>query len=188
MTGAERRARIIEATIDLVAKYGVYGATTARIAAAAGINEKTLYFHFPSKRELLIATLDTVFERASFTLLSRQEPNILERLRRAVELHWADESGFVHPLFEFVASSPQVDLRRELRIRHEAHVKLVVDLVEEGKSQGVIRPEVDSDQVAWEFYSIYWAEDIAYMLGFEEFESSPRASTMIDRILRDIST
>jgi AcrR family transcriptional regulator len=187
MTGAERKKRIIEATVEMVAENGVQGATTARIAAAAGISEKTLYAHFASRRDMLIAALDVVFDRSRANFIRRGGANVLEDLRRAGQAHWPSEHEFVYPLFEFFASPPQAGLREELKARHETSIKLLVDLVEEGKAQGVIRADVDSEQVAWEILSFYWAEDVAYMLGFDEFASSGRSRKMLDRLLREIS-
>jgi AcrR family transcriptional regulator len=190
MTGAQRKKRIIEATIEMVGRYGVQGATTARIAAASGISEKALYSHFPSKRDILVDTLDAVFERAMCILRDREithAENALEHLRAAAKLHWPSEGEFVYPLYEFFASSPQEDLRREIKSRHQAHVQVVADIVEEGKAQGVIRPEVDSEQVGWEYFGVYWAEDIAYMIGFEDFGPSGRSTIMMERLLREIA-
>jgi TetR/AcrR family transcriptional regulator, regulator of biofilm formation and stress response len=187
MTGAERRQRIIEATVEIVAEHGVQGATTARIAAAAGISEKTLYSHFASRHDMLIAALDAVFARSRVAWAHPVETDALEHLRRAVEDHWPSEQEFVYPLFEFFASPPQAGLRQELRARHETSIGLLADIIEEGKTQGVIRPDIDSEQVTWEFMSIYWAEDVAYMLGFDEFASSGRSKLMLDRLLREIT-
>jgi len=187
MTGAERRKVIVQATIDVVAEHGVQGATTARIANAAGISEKTLYSHFPSRRDMLIAALDAVFERAMLMVRERHHPNPIEHLRIAAKLHWPMEREFVHPLYEFFASSPQEDLRRELRARHQAHVDVVAGIIDEGKALGVVRPEVDSEQAAWEFYAVFWAEDIAFMIGFDDFGTSGRSVLMIERMLREIS-
>jgi AcrR family transcriptional regulator len=187
MTGAERRRLIIQATVEVVAEYGVQGATTARIAAASGISEKTLYSHFASRRDMLIAALDAVFDRSRAFWVHRVETNALEHLRRAVEDHWPSEPEFVYPLFEFFASPPQAGLREELRARHETSIKLVIDILQKGKTQGVIRGDVDSEHVTWEFMSIYWAEDVAYMLGFDEFASKGHSRIMVDRLLRDIS-
>ena len=177
----------MDSAIALVAKYGVEGATTARIAAAAGISEKTLYSHFQSRKDILVAALDVVFERARDDLQQSEGTNVLERLRDAARRHGARGSQFVYPLFEFFASPPTAGLREELRIRHQASIDLVVSMIEEGKNQGVVRDDVDSEHTAWEFFGVYWAEDVAYMIGFDEFAESGRAVTMVERILRDIS-
>jgi AcrR family transcriptional regulator len=187
MTGAERKKQIVAVTEAIVAEYGVQGATTARIADAAGISEKTLYSHFASRRDILIAALDAVFDRSRANLLCRTETDALQHLRSAAKLHWPSEGEFVYPLYEFFAAPPKAGLREELRTRHETSIELLIDIVEEGKAQGVIREDVDSEQTAWEFLSVYWAEDIAYMLGFDEFASSGRSAIMLERLLRGIS-
>lgn len=187
MTGAQRRAQIVAVTEAIVAEYGVQGATTARIADAAGVSEKTLYLHFASRRDILIAALDAVFDRASDVFRRPAGSNALEHLREAVQRHWPSESEFVYPLFEFFAAPPEAGLRDELRTRHENSIKLLVDIVEEGKTQGVIRADVDSEQTAWEFLAVYWAEDVAYMLGFDEFAPSGRSAIMLERLLREIT-
>ncbi len=187
MTGEERRRRIVEATVEIVAEHGVQGATTARIAAAEGISEKALYRHFANRREILIAALDCVFERATRILRNGEGMNALEYLRAAAQLHWPSEQEFVLPLYEFLASSPQEDLRGELRTRHQADIEFISNIIEEGKTQGVIRADVDPELAAWEFWAVCWAEDIAYMLGFDDFGSSGQSSRMIERFLQTIS-
>lgn len=191
MTGEERKKQIVRVTLDLVAKHGVQGTTTARIAAAAGVSEKTLYKYFASRRDILIAALDVAFDRANYVLHMDSGGNALERLRAIGRAHWASvvrkKEGFVYPLYEFVAA-PAVDgLRQRIRVRQLASVKALADIVDEGKAQGLIRPDVDSEQVAWELMSVYMSEDLSYLMGVEEFATAGRSATMLERILRDIS-
>jgi AcrR family transcriptional regulator len=188
MTGAERRKRIVSAAIEMVAKYGIQGATTSRIAAAAGIVEKTMYSHFPSRRDILIAAMDELFEAARDVYLRPVEGNALERLRAAARLHSSSELQFVYPLYEFFAAPPEADLREEVRIRHRHSIEIVADIVAQGKAQGVIKPDVDPEQVAWEFFGLYWAEDTAHMIGAEEFVAKGRSAAMAERLFRDIAT
>lgn len=49
----EKERAIVAAAMDLIAKKGVDGATTAEIARRAGVTEKTLFRYFPSKRDLV---------------------------------------------------------------------------------------------------------------------------------------
>jgi AcrR family transcriptional regulator len=188
MTGAQRKQLIVDVTIDLVGEYGVEGTTTARIAAKAGVSEKTLYSHFASRRDILLAALDVVFERARDDLRHLEGANVLEHLRSAARRHGARGKDFVYPLFEFFAASPTAGLREELRTRHQASIDIVTGMIDEGKAQGLIRPDVDSELVAWEVFGVYWAEDVAFMIGFDEFSASRRPVIMMERILRDIAT
>ncbi len=148
MTAAERRQQIVEVTMDLVARNGVQATTTSRIAAAAGVSEATLYRHFASRTEMLLAAMDLVYERVFKVIHSADEGNALERLRGIGRYHSGiiadDTEGFVYPLFEFVAAPPECGLREPLAQRQRAAIESLSAILEEGKEQGLVRPEVDS--------------------------------------------
>ena len=55
--GERTRAKLIEATTDVVGQVGYARATTRAIAAAAGVAEGTIYRHFPDKRQLFFAAV-----------------------------------------------------------------------------------------------------------------------------------
>jgi TetR/AcrR family transcriptional repressor of bet genes len=52
-----RRAQLIEATVDSIAKYGFARTTLADVARHAKLSQGIVSFYFDSKEELLIATL-----------------------------------------------------------------------------------------------------------------------------------
>jgi TetR/AcrR family transcriptional regulator, transcriptional repressor of bet genes len=52
-----RKAQLIEATIDCIAKYGIAGTTLARVTEIAGLSLGLVSFHFDSKERLLEETL-----------------------------------------------------------------------------------------------------------------------------------
>jgi len=53
-----RRQDILEAGLKLFSEKGYNGSTTAEIARAAGVAEGTIFRHFTTKKELLIAVLE----------------------------------------------------------------------------------------------------------------------------------
>ena len=61
-TSQRTRARIIEAVVDMVADKGISGTTLANVAAAAGVSQGILVFHFKSKEGLLTETLSRLFD------------------------------------------------------------------------------------------------------------------------------
>jgi TetR/AcrR family transcriptional regulator len=63
LTATERRESIIRAAIKLFSERGFRGTTTRELAAACGISEPTIYQHFPSKRDLYNAIIDTIATR-----------------------------------------------------------------------------------------------------------------------------
>src|SRR6201992_3081486 len=61
---ARNRERIIEAAIELFAERG-YEASTAEIAARAGVGEATLFRRFPTKEDLITAIVQMMLEEAA---------------------------------------------------------------------------------------------------------------------------
>lgn len=58
------RARILYEASNLFARQGYHGTTTREIAAAVGIRQPSLFYHFPSKPAIVQALLDSDLETA----------------------------------------------------------------------------------------------------------------------------
>ncbi len=56
--GEDRRARIVQAALEVIAERGYRGASLAAVAERVGITQQGLLHHFPTKEALLIATLE----------------------------------------------------------------------------------------------------------------------------------
>ncbi len=63
--GAETRARLIEAALDVFGRQGFEGATTRQIAKAAGVNLAAIVYHFGSKEALYAAVAEHVVGQVS---------------------------------------------------------------------------------------------------------------------------
>jgi len=64
MAAAGRRAHLLETAARVFVEGSYRGTTTAEIARAAGVSEPIIYRHFASKRDLYLATLEYVWEKA----------------------------------------------------------------------------------------------------------------------------
>lgn len=76
-TSLRTQARVIDAVIDVVARHGISGTTFANVAAAAGVSQGALVFHFKSKDGLLTETLSRLlqeYEQAWRAGFSAPEP------------------------------------------------------------------------------------------------------------------
>ena len=152
------RQRILNCALDLFAQNG-YSETSIRdIAFAVGINPASLYFHFASKEELLLAILEeyhrltgTIFQSQDIKSILQENPTaegvtaciaaasapILENKKLLFlvyqEQHRIPEFGvFVLSRFREVADyiSRIVDTLKELRvINNDANAELCGDLV-----------------------------------------------------------
>lgn len=63
MTGAQRRAQLIEVARSMFALRGLDGATIEEIAAAAGVSKPVVYEHFGSKEGLYTEVVEAEFDR-----------------------------------------------------------------------------------------------------------------------------
>lgn len=190
MTGAERRAQIIDVVLRLVHEHGVGGTTTARIARAAGVTEPTLYQYFESRRDMLLAGIDAVFERTREVLESSDEADVVERLRNIGAYHTRETAakrlGFVDPLFEFMVAPRNEGLRDRVRAGNLETLSFIASLVEEGKKQGRIRADADAKRVAWKVMSFYWFEDVSSLMDLDEVVSEGISTEIIEAVLADI--
>jgi AcrR family transcriptional regulator len=57
------QARILASAAELFADYGYSGVGTRDIASRAGVNEVTIYRHYPRKRDLYLAVLDAELQQ-----------------------------------------------------------------------------------------------------------------------------
>lgn len=174
MTAAARKRQIVEVALDLIAKHGLQGVTMSRIAAGAGIRQASLYSHFHSRQEILLAALDVIYERIYASRMTRSNENTLARLREICDHHvelWAGQGERHHAqlLLEFVAGAPGEGLRETLASKHLETLGEFVNIVERGKKEGRIPAHVDSEQVAWFITGFAFAGDVSQTMGFNHF-------------------
>jgi AcrR family transcriptional regulator len=174
MTAEARKHQIVDVALDLIQKHGLQGVTMARIAAGAGIRQASLYTHFESREAILLAALDVIYERIYASRMIGSNENTLERLRRICDHHvelWAGqgEKHHAHLLLEFVAGAPGEGLRETLASKHLETLKEFTQIVERGKREGTIPPQVDAERVAWFITGWAFAGDVSQTMGFKKF-------------------
>ncbi|MEM8754449.1 MAG: TetR/AcrR family transcriptional regulator [Pseudomonadota bacterium] len=89
-TQGGRRAAILAATADLVARQGYAGVSMRDIAREVGMTAGSLYHHFPSKEELFVAIHARAvarFDQALDAALSRAQTDPWARLEAAAAAH-----------------------------------------------------------------------------------------------------
>lgn len=83
------RTRILEAARRLVEERGYHGVGLETVAAAAGVSRQSIYVHFRSKAQLLVALVAYVDEQAGLPELGRavdSAPSAFEALHRFIDL------------------------------------------------------------------------------------------------------
>jgi AcrR family transcriptional regulator len=86
------RRRILEAATEQFTKFGLAGARVDAIAAAAGTNERMLYYYFASKEGLYVAVLEAMYAKfgereASLDLSGLQPADAIRELATSIWTH-----------------------------------------------------------------------------------------------------
>jgi TetR/AcrR family fatty acid metabolism transcriptional regulator len=185
----ERRGQIVRAVLDVVAEYGVPEATIARIAKAADVSEGTLYVYFTSRKAMLLAALESILAEMYELIDSTDGADALTRLRKIGAAHSeqmrAERGLMAYPWFEFIAAGPQIGIRDAVANTHKAAYRRLKKIIDDGKSKGSIRPDIDADRLAWGFYTVLWAENIACMMGLTEYLDDGHSAHILNLILSD---
>jgi AcrR family transcriptional regulator len=174
MSAGARKRQVAEVTLELIAQYGLRGATMARIAERAGIRQASLYTHFGSRREILLSALDLVYEKIYASRETPSMDNSLERLRQMCDHHlelWATqgERHHAHALLEFVSGARGEGLQDVLAEKHMASIEAYADVVRAGQAEGRVPDYVNAEQVAWLITGWAFAGDVSHLMGFKTF-------------------
>lgn len=150
-TPEQTRSRLIEAAADVFAEAGYTGASIQAIASRAGVTSGTIYRHFDSKADLLLAVVDQAIQSvpiveelesgsevsaASLARLvsSYSEPGPRRIRRLAIEVHAAASRD---------ADAAELLLRFNRRIHATACARL-----EAGVASGMLPEELDVPHTA----------------------------------------
>jgi len=185
----QRREQIIAAVTRVVAEHGVPEATVSRIAEAAGVSEGTLYVYFDSRTDMLLTALDSIRSEMHGLIEDSAGSDTLDRIRNIGKAHTemtrANHAGFTYPWFEFIAAGPQVGLRESVAQTHESASQRLKKIIEEGQAKGEIRADIDPGELAWGFYTVVWAENMACLMGLSDYLERGHAARILELILKD---
>ncbi|KRA37709.1 MULTISPECIES: TetR/AcrR family transcriptional regulator [unclassified Nocardioides] len=131
---AERRARLVEAALDVLAEHGAAGVTVNRLCRAAGLNERYYYESFAQVDD----ALEAVVEHVGGQLLA----SIMEALATSADEPSARASAVIGAVVDLARADPRVGAllvasgaHPVLAARRRAHLDVVVELmIAEGAS------------------------------------------------------
>ena len=131
------QARLLEATVECLARQGWSGTTTTGVAARAGVSRGAQLHHYPTKAALVIAAVEHLAERRAAEMRADAAalPAGPRRLDPVIDMLAAAFTGplFVAALELWVAARTDPELRDavvplEARVGREMH-RLAVDLL-----------------------------------------------------------
>jgi AcrR family transcriptional regulator len=128
------RTRILNAAYELFSRHGIHVVGIDRIIAEAGVAKATLYHHFASKEDLVLAFLDLREERWAHDWLEAEAERLAETPQeRALAVFDALDEWFRRPDFEgcsFINTLLETNdgdpIRRET-VRHLAAIRTIFE-------------------------------------------------------------
>ena len=194
LSARERELQILRAATRVFARSNYRLAGTADIAVEAGISEPTIYKYFPSKKDLFVRILKRIGERILVLwneAAASEEGDTLSTLTRLGRVYV--EGLRTHPdelkvQFQALAESDDPDIAHQLRENHKGYVRFLSRIIDRGKSDGIVRDEIDPYVAAWLLNSIGFTLTLVRLLGFDKDVGEQRVVEMINGYLDWLAT
>ena len=147
----QRVEQIADAALAVIAESGLRGFTTKAVAERVGITDGTIFRHFKSKQEIVVAAMERLEERM-FAGGFPTEPDPLDRLevfflRRATMLGGADPIGRLM-FSEQLVHAAGAKGRETLNAWREKNMRFVLECMKNLQDQGRLRPGLKPKEAA----------------------------------------
>ncbi|MGH8931646.1 MAG: TetR/AcrR family transcriptional regulator [Egibacteraceae bacterium] len=167
-SGADTRARIIEATLRTLKEEGVVGTSARAIAQTGGFNAALIFYHFGTISDLLVAAV----EHNSADAITRYGQRLAgvrtlsELVEVATALYRQDAAGNVTILTQLLAASASdPELGQRLLAVFEPWIALVRDVLERVLEGTPFAGMVPSEDVAFGVTSLFLGLELVTQLG-----------------------
>ena len=160
----DKRAALLEATLNLVTNNGFHAAPMSKIAKLAGVAPATIYLYFENKQDLINSLYLEVKASFSDNAFKNYDENL--PVKQGFEIIWnniadykltrIDEASFLSQS----DNTPMID--REVIGKGLKHLQPLIDLWERGKEEGILKPV--SNYVLYA-YAIY---PLSFLLAVQE--------------------
>jgi len=147
---SERQQEIINASLELIAEHGIQGLTIRNLSKKTGLAESSLYRHYDSKSQILIAILDGIGLPPEPMGQTGNESVflLLEARFRHHFLAFSQNPVLVSVVFSeelFQNDSFLVDITRR---KIEQSIATLTGMIARGQQKGEIRADIQPEMVA----------------------------------------
>ena len=152
--GDKTRNRIIRQAAPLFNKYGLAGVSISDIMRETNLQKGGIYRHFSSKEEIALATFDYNYQRLVKRIKSGldTQPTYRQKLTHLLE-NFATVPEFIEGGCQVLNTAVEHDdgnpaLRDRAQKATETWQQLIVDLLEDGITEGEFRQDIDPAGIA----------------------------------------
>lgn len=146
----EPKERILKSTLELFLRFGIKSVTMDDIAKHLAMSKKTIYQFFRDKDEVVHTLLAQELQRDmdDFTVIANSASNVVEEVFNHMKK--------MHEIFHNINPNIFYDLRKyhpkTWEMFHQFRTsfvhKQVVDAIEKGKKEGLVRADINSEVIA----------------------------------------
>lgn len=184
--------RILRAARDLFARHGYAGTTMDEVAERARVSKGALYFHVGSKAALLnrvfhtdfTAWIDQAFEQGN----DRTDDQLIDRLvavyGRLLRL-MCDAPDLTRVYMAAAGGGADHDRARQAM---DHLLGLTAGLLEDAKHRDELAAEVDSRQLAYNLWALYFVEQHRYLLDHPTPPRTDPTAEIEERLRRPFAT
>lgn len=195
----ERKQEIALVALELFAKKGFETTSISSVAKAAGIGKGTVYEYFVSKEELIVSAFmawleNMMGQELEELLLTIAEPE--KRLRKCVqtmmEQFISDEQTvkIMISMFQMMLKDDKLfPQNEEFRKMFQMVRKVFVDILLDGVSQGVFRPEIakDAEKIAINLFAYLDGIAFHYFLNKNDIDLMQQVDFYLDHQIESLS-
>jgi AcrR family transcriptional regulator len=191
---ARTRMEIMEAAITLFARRGILATTMAELAKAIRMTPGALYWHFPTKEDLLLASIEELHQRYlnefKELLLDRRKMTAREQLQafigRTVQfLRYHREYGIFFGMVAAESAYTNDRVAESIREKLAMYVAVVTNIIQYGQSKTKeFRTDVDPGVAAHGIFGGYMGALLYQNLFRESLSYDPLYATL-DQLLLD---
>ncbi len=148
-----RKEAIVLTSIDVINEFGIQGLSTREVARRQGISEGTIFKHYRTKNELMLAILDhySQYDSDIAESIKLKELDPIEAIRY-----------FIKAYAEYYQNYPQItaitqaydvlsydkELADKVKKIYQDRLGFIRDLIVEAQENGKILPNTDSEKLA----------------------------------------
>jgi len=144
-----RRRELLIAACKVISREGYAGLSIRKIAAAAGCSTGTVTYYFSSKRAVVVALTEDMFDAvAASSLRAAASTDIYEGLAQKLRSFMNPESSVAVWLHLIVRAGHDSRIGAVIRRRYKELRDAMADALIRGQAKGQIRKDVDADLLA----------------------------------------
>jgi len=138
----DKKSALLNATLTLVNDHGFHDAPMSKIAKLAGVAPATIYLYFENKQDLINNLYLEV--KASFSDCAFKGYQNTMPVKKGFEMIWYNIADYKLNLVNEATFLSQCDntpmIDEEIRKEGLKHLQPLLDLWEQGKKEGIIKP------------------------------------------------